>query len=522
MLKHACKPPSENAASLETVARQVLGLDDQTLGQFGVTVGKNLLAVHARVLNAPVIRYGGGSGNVKPLNGSWNMSKVKVFRGCSVERWAFMQISPNPERCPLIDPKYIAKFQEVAQNMGIDLAQPVQSDGPQVISTDAAARGDVLDEVFKWAQEQKLEFLLFVFAPNEDKDGAYQKIKFLGDCAYGIHTSCVVAQKFVDGPEDIAQGTEKVNAPYFTNVLLKWNLKKGGINHQLTQDIALLKEGKTMVVGYDVTHPTNMPMGKGNTPPSLVGVVASTDKDLGQWPSVVWEQASKQEMLDDRLVDAFKSRLDLWVGKAPHSEDLPENIVIFRDGVSEGQFAQVLALELPKIRKACREKYDNTQPKLTIVVSVKRHQTRFYPAMSGEQGVTGNIKCGTVIDRDVTQASYWDFYLTAHHALQGTARPAHYTVLLDEVFRANYGSAAADNLEKLTHEMCYLFGRATKAISICPPAYYADIVCERARDHRPHMFDASDEGASVASVATTSASGTISIHQNLKDSMYYI
>ena len=39
--------------------------------------------------------------------------------------------------------------------------------------------------------------------------------------------------------------------------------------------------------------------------------------------------------------------------------------------------------------------------------------------------------------------------------------------------------------------MCYLFGRATKAVSICPPAYYADLVCERARCYLSNLFDAS-------------------------------
>ncbi|CRK36293.1 hypothetical protein BN1708_019972, partial [Verticillium longisporum] len=105
-----------------------------------------------------------------------------------------------------------------------------------------------------------------------------------------------------------------------------------------------------------------------------------------------------------------------------------------------------------------------------------------------------NIKNGTVVDRGVTQARYWDFFLTAHTALKGTARPARYTVLLDEIFTTNYGMTeqAANQLEKFTHDLCYLFGRATKAVSICPPAYYADIVCERARVHRPEYFDVSD------------------------------
>lgn len=48
-------------------------------------------------------------------------------------------------------------------------------------------------------------------------------------------------------------------------------------------------------------------------------------------------------------------------------------------------------------------------------------------------------------------------------------------VLLDEM------KLGADELQGITHNLCYLFGRATRAVSICPPAYYADILCERGR-----------------------------------------
>lgn len=79
-----------------------------------------------------------------------------------------------------------------------------------------------------------------------------------------------------------------------------------------------------------------------------------------------------------------------------------------------------------------------------------------------------------------------------HAAIQGTARPAHYFVIHDEIFRRSAGSqkkAAAgmmggneeDTLEQVTQSLCYVYGRSTRAVSICTPAYYADIVCERAR-----------------------------------------
>ena len=100
---------------------------------------------------------------------------------------------------------------------------------------------------------------------------------------------------------------------------------------------------------------------------------------------------------------------------------------------------------------------------------------------------------------------------------------------------------AAAELEKLTHEMCYLFGRATKAVSICPPAYYADIVCTRYRAYLSEIFDNVISGGSIssgmtggvgASAASGSSGGTAQrllaaadafrVHPNMADSMFYI
>ncbi len=66
--------------------------------------------------------------------------------------------------------------------------------------------------------------------------------------------------------------------------------------------------------------------------------------------------------------------------------------------------------------------------------------------------------------------------------------------------------------------MCYLFGRATKAVSICPPAYYADLVCERARIHNAEFFD---DNASLSSSQAGEAQAK-PVHDALKDTMYYI
>lgn len=50
----------------------------------------------------------------------------------------------------------------------------------------------------------------------------------------------------------------------------------------------------------------------------------------------------------------LKSRLQLWKTKGRHAA-LPENILVYRDGVSEGQYDLVLKHEFPMLRAACAE-----------------------------------------------------------------------------------------------------------------------------------------------------------------------
>jgi len=221
------------------------------------------------------------------------------------------------------------------------------------------------------------------------------------------------------------------------------------------------------------------------------------------WPFklVVFKVSDEQWKLEARdkhqdLRSLLKSRLQVWKAK---NGNPPENILVYRDGVSEGQYNLVLENELPALQKASQELYPATDtknglPRLTIVVVGKHHNTRFYPMKKEEADRSSNPQNGTVVDRGVTEERNWDFFPQAHTAIQGTARPAHYYVVYDQIFWRRVQppfANAADVLEDLTHNMCYMFGRATKAVSICPAAYYADLVCERARCYLSGLFDPS-------------------------------
>ena len=76
----------------------------------------------------------------------------------------------------------------------------------------------------------------------------------------------------------------------------------------------------------------------------------------------------------------------------------PERLIMFRDGVSEGQFLTVLAKELMAIREACKELEADYEPPVTYLVVQKRHHTRFFPADNNKYR-NGNALAGTVIDQ---------------------------------------------------------------------------------------------------------------------------
>jgi len=292
---------------------------------------------------------------------------------------------------------------------------------------------------------------------------------------------------------------EKGQLQYFANVALKMNMKMGGVNHRLEDapgappTVKWLKDPRnpTMLVGMDVTHPSP---GSIKGTPSVAAVVATIDDNFAQLPASLKIQQTKKEMITELEVMMYE-RLEAYKKK---SRTLPTRIIVYRDGVSEGQFYTVVSEELPQMKAAFRKFGDAKHPylpKLSIVICGKRHHTRFFPAEEKGADSNGNPRPGTVVDRGVTAVYDFDFFLQAHYGLQGTVRPTHYYVVHDEI------GFAADQLQGLTNSVSYMFARATKAVSLAAPAYYADLACERGRSYLHALFQGvSDSSGTTASL----------------------
>ena len=153
---------------------------------------------------------------------------------------------------------------------------------------------------------------------------------------------------------------------------------------------------------------------------------------------------------------------------------------------------------MPLIKKAFK-RFKNYDPNLTIVICGKRHHTRFYPTEAASGDSLGNPKPGTVVDQGVTAIYEFDFFLQAHGGLQGTTRPTHYYVVHDEI------GFSADVLQKLTNDVSYMFARATKAVSLVSPAYYADLACERGRCYLHQLLSGADDTTAASTTGSDAA-----------------
>ncbi|CAK3879278.1 RNA interference gene silencing (Qde2) [Lecanosticta acicola] len=474
---------------------------------WGFTVGTDMITVPGRILASPQISY--GSKSIQPRGGSWNSADVKFSKPGKFNRWQVLVINRQGRNALQAPPEpLIGNFEGFLKNYGISMGQrgPTQTLNLDALTVPNRASNDrQLNATFAKAKENRVDIFL-VIIPEQDK-WLYARIKYFGDVEHGVHTICSIGSK-ISKPQ--GQGM------YFGNLALKFNLKGGGVSHTVANTVTKPIDNNTMLVGIDVTHPSP---GSSEGAPSIACVVASVDPQMFQWPGSIRTQTGRQEMVA-ALEDMVHERLDVWQKK---NGRLPSKIVIYRDGVSEGQYSTVLENELPAFQKAFQKRYGAEQkwPKIAIIIVGKRHHTRFYPTRKEdadynpqrEKG-SWNPQPGTVVDRGIANKVLREFWLQAHQGLQGTARPAHYVVIKDEL------SFEADEMEQFTHHLCYLFNRATKAVSICPPAYYADLLCERGRAYLFSTLAESQTSDSSAFDANTEWSGNV--HPRLGQVTWYV
>lgn len=418
MSKIGIRPPAANAKRITDAVKGVLNLHPQleVLRSFRVRVQPEMLTVFGRILQAPRVMY--SQATFTPQDAKWDITSKKLSIPVRIDRWAFLSVETGGSfhRDTLVP---VINFMTALQNFGLKIGDPYPSDGYHVNVQDNDDQS--IDKQLKaeLSKISKLNPQLLLVTLGSKNSALYSRLKYLADTEFGIHTVCCTKKTMVGGQA-------------FANMALKVNLKFGGVNQRLPQtDIGCLEGGTTMIIGIDVTHPA---LGSMENTSSIAAVVGSIDDDFAQWPASLRLQASRQEIVT-KIGSMFGERLDAW--RTAHKGALPKKIVIYRDGVSDSQYDQVINAEIEEINEIRLKEYGKTRgSELIMIIVAKRHHTRFFPTVVNDRRMmdtrTGNCKPGTIVDRGITMEKVWDFYLQAHRALKGTAKPAHYIVVYNE------------------------------------------------------------------------------------------
>jgi eukaryotic translation initiation factor 2C len=194
----------------------------------------------------------------------------------------------------------------------------------------------------------------------------------------------------------------------------------------------------------------------------MAAMTVSMDNFGARYAAACETNGYRVEMITTANIDSMlKPLLRHWVQNLNQGR-FPDHIYYFRDGVSEGQFQHVLQQEVGDMRKMITGVHPTWEGKFIVIVASKRHHIRFFPGSAGDRN--GNPHPGTLVERDVTHPFEYDFYLNSHSAIQGTARPVHYHVLIDEI------GLDANKLQKMIYEHSYQYMRSTTPVSLCKSA----------------------------------------------------
>ncbi|KAE8241034.1 hypothetical protein A4X13_0g7595 [Tilletia indica] len=467
MIDVARQDPQSRQASVVRLRNEVVQYErDDLLESWGVQVSNDPVRVEGRQLPPPRVMYGGNKTDA-PRDGAWNlMGKLFHTPGEPLASWAIINFTRcNPQDVQAFGGQLVASM----ARLGIRARPPVYASGglghEAVKPTLVAASKQAFEASGAGPARKPPQLLVCLLEANQPALYASIKSVSMKDLYMPVPTQCINVRK-----AKIGMGT--VADQYVANVAMKINVKIGGGNHAVApQDLPGLAPG-TMLMGADVTHP---PPGLGLD--SIAASVATVDGKRMIYGHEVRLQRNAGRGQSQEIILSMKSMVETHLKRweAKNQGQLPTAILMYRDGVSEGQFAAAKDVELRSIRDAIHAVRPGYKMKVTYVVCGKRHHVRFSAEDPKDTDRSGNVRAGTVVDTTVTNPVAFEFFLQAHAGLIGTAKPTRYIVLEDEI------GFSSDALQTVTNALCYSYSRATRSVSLPPPAYYSDILAEKAR-----------------------------------------
>ncbi|KAG2470727.1 PIWL1 protein, partial [Polypterus senegalus] len=398
------------------------------MANWGLQFDSKLLSLKGRVLPPEKISQGGKIYEYSPWVADWTkeMRGVQLMSTQPLENWMILFIRRNSD-CAYSLVQFLGK---VCSPLGIRIQKPIM--------IEVEDRHDSLMRALQQNVTSNTQMVVCIL-PSNRKD-KYDAVKKFLCVDRPTPSQCVVARTL---------SKPQAMMTVATKIALQMNCKMGG---ELWSVEIPLKQ--LMIVGIDCYHDTSA----GRR--SIAGLVASLNQGMTRWFSKCTIQRPGQEIVDG-LKYSLQVALKAWYR---HNSCLPSRIIVYRDGVGDGQLQGVVSYEVPQFLDCIKTLGEDYNPKLSVVVVKKRIGARFFAKIDGK---LSNPPPGTVVDNEVTRPEWYDFYVISQAVRIGSVSPTHYNVVYDT------SGLKPDYMQRLTHKLCHMYYNWSGIIAVPAPCQYA-------------------------------------------------
>lgn len=435
---HTRLPPDIRELKLTEFLQQI-STDERAktvLDEWNLSVKPTLDILPGRRLENETILFGGTRTAAVPDNADWTRGATSgtVFKSVDIENWALMYC----ERDNATAEDLMVNIREISRTLGIRFCKPrlVKLSNDSSTTFVNACRTLV----------QPTDQMVVLLTPGKSqREDRYSACKRIFCCEKGIPCQFIRCGT-INNPRKIRSVCQKIVIQILSKV--------GG------QPWAIRFPMKSfMIIGIDTYHDTI------DRKKSCVGFVASMNEFATSWWSHTFYQDSLEE-IGQKVASCLTTAL-----KRFHrlNRFLPNKVIVYRDGVGDGQLEAVVKLEIGQIVNSVdfymrNEFGDEPVPKLSYIIVQKRINTK----MSLRQfSKTSNPLPGSFIDHSITHPDYNDFYLVSQHVNQGTVSPTKYILLTEQ------GNLKLAHHQKLAYKMTHMYFNWCGTVRVPAPCQYA-------------------------------------------------
>lgn len=369
-----------------------------TLKAHGIVMEPRMMRVKARLLKAPELAYGARR-VMKPNFGKWNLRGLQFLRPMTIKSWVMVYL---PHKQPMADAN-IDKFgaEMVRSFRALGMTVP-STPPPLLVGNPQGHMKTIVDNAIKKANikyHKDPDVIFFVLQGISTQ--IYQLVKMGLDVKQGIASQVMLEDKgFLN-----ARGLQQ----YVANIGMKVNVKLGGTN--CTAANPMFNTAPCMLLGGDISHASPGALRAANPPPSCAALVGTWDKACTAYTAVTAMQESTLGIIAN-IEPMFMELLKRYTEK--NAGSYPRHIFYFRDGVSESEFKAIKMQEAKPLKDLLAKL--GQQAKITLIVAIKRHHTRFFTELTKENKPDpcgthrGNVHPGTCVENSSNKN---DIYLVS-------------------------------------------------------------------------------------------------------------